>query len=149
VPRTARTVLLIAAGAVLAAAAMPASAAPLTAAAPVAAAPATTWVAAAATSAPRPFLTAVTDRASATAWSTFRLVGKLSPARAGERVVVQRRLGAGLWSAFNAVAHTRADGTYSCPMVSGRRGVNQFRTVRFAAGGQPTVVSNATVITIR
>ena len=62
---------------------------------------------------------------------------------------MQRRLGAGAWTAFPASTRTRADGTYLCPIVSGRVGVNLFRTVRLATGGRPTLVSNTTAITIR
>jgi len=144
-----RTALLLAAAA--ATTLLAAGAAPATALAPAASRTATAAPApvVAAAAAPRAFLTAVTDRGSAPAWGTFRLVGKLSPARAGERIVVQRRLGSGPWAAFQASTVTRADGLYAIPMVSGRRGVNQFRTVRAAIAGRPTVVSNVTTITIR
>lgn len=132
-----RTVLLLAAaGSILATTALPAAAAPTPRAATTAAAP-------------QPFLTAVTDRGTAAAWSTFTLVGKLSPALAGERIAVQRKLGTGPWTSFAASTVTRADGTYVCPIASGRPGMNQFRTVRFAVGGRPTVVSNVTGINIR
>ncbi|MBI1758234.1 MAG: hypothetical protein HYR62_03270 [Actinobacteria bacterium] len=97
---------------------------------------------------PLAFLTAVTDRGATPAWSRFRLVGMLSPGRAGDRVVVQRRLAGGRWTAFPAATVTRSDGSYVCPVVSGRRGGNDFRVVRYAAGGGPTLVSNITSIVV-
>jgi hypothetical protein len=100
-----------------------------------------------ATPAPRPFLTAVTDRGVAPAWSRFRIVGHLSPGNAGERIVVQRRLAGGRWTEFPAATLTRVDGSYTCAVVSGRRGVNEFRMVRFGAGGSP-LVSNTTTIVV-
>lgn len=131
--------------AVVTVAALPAA----TAATPGARVPAARVPAAGAPARPRPFLTAVADVDSATAWRTFHLVGRLSPPRPGERILVQRRLPGGQWRAFPAATRVRADGTFTCAIRSGRRGLNEFRLLRHGHAGAATIVSNTAPIRIR
>lgn len=102
--------------------------------------------AAASSTAPATAITLRAENASASSGGSFRLSGEVPGASAGVTVSIEQAVGGASYQSFPVTTRTKADGTFSVRVASGRQGVNHFR-VRATVDGQ-TLTSNSVTVNI-